>query len=1639
MRAWICRLLSVVFLLNCMTPYGVAQSFRRVSKRERGAITGQTRFEQTLEDVVNNTQLYESWKAEKVELENVLKQTDLTDLEREFAELELKRVETDIALVDELGQDGKNISGVNQTYGAKLDRLNKQAQELEKISALRNFYHKAQSSAFITASVYAMHKQVSSMTPLFKSGVPILEQLRSQSRSSVLSLWAENKLSLEELVEFADPVREEVSAGNVADASEILFAIFYGYNAMAQQMEGETLENALWLAKHLKYRADYQLYELENKSQTSSEEAMDWLRARGNLMLLMIQINNFLNKYNPSADEAALAAEDRKLEEYAAVKNILAASRQGAGSYSNVAVSMANQIKEMLASRPSADSAESIQLASNLSYAVRYLIFTGHVDLVADLLAQVNNDKSTFHGENEKFVGTIFTSIFDSMINDELPAKRQKGIRQLLWCAAAPVCNYNTTKKTNAVNVRTQALAVASMLRQLAKDGKLQGEFGKETPMNVKTLDASLFNDESFRSAMAAYTIDIYAPTNRWNVVNNEVTRYGLSLDELSKFSNYLANMYETFLPVRVPTTKVKTLSTGGSFDGCMVREVDVKHLTYLHNLSRAKGGIVKPSHSTSGVPCSQNRYTANALYNVAANEVVLNSAGYAKVITALNPYNRDAAITDFTKNVFFEISVWYLWGVAWKGVSYGWKGLRALAIAGKASAKVNNGVRMARFQSKFAQVWKYSTNGWKTEMGLVNVTKQGETILVEMHRPGYQGYMFEFSKEVLKGHSLKTLKGRILLRRALQRQIYAQYGGGVAEVAGSAAQTSADATQLAVRKISNDMTDEMVRPLTKAEQETVRREHVVVDAVKRELQEGSSFEVVQAQKGEPVFLYRPTKAPDVHINLKTGLPEQVILDPVTGNVTGQFSRQYAGTVVTPYLQSQAAYNIASGLTYAPSSQFMRRVLSNEFPVFSQLNGLTKFVLTLTALDQPAYYLYTQPYMEKFAKEQDEALIKETGLKEESEDALQPNNTLQQIQGIQPKADSAAGASMLGAFFGVNQLLHYILPDWLTAARQSFFKNTVQVTQKVDQPFSEALSQPIGNAELNELFPLPGQVLSLPFVLAGDPTPTYSEATRAQYRLAAGRQRVDRAIKQHNVTQFQQSLDKLLEEIETWPGQLQEVYAHYLDKATTQELQKALDEYKQAVQETRTLAETDLEKADKKFAEADQVYVDKQGQLLAARVEVVTKADVKALEEQYRQMFREYGEAIFDAAADEQLTRLAQNYAKEFTEQYTRQIQAVSIARQTGQKVEDIQAQTTKAMERNEAHFKNGLDLLALTLQVKSSIEQADELVEGIIQQNWMYLKDEQVNLGQNDTYLNFMQNGQDARLNFVQNDPVFSLSPNSDSVQLRRYGQVYKQNLKNQLASQPKDAAKFMEQINREGAKFHSSYVDLLSKRITEFFDNESEMSVLLRQQQLQVSFGLVLQDADLQEAARLSKQLTEIEKQKALSMASLYQTAAQTGQSPFIVQLQIAADADVQAMSVEKSLQALEQRLHDRMVDLLRLPMSSEEDKAQMQQILVSLKDYDTLQLSLGTMNPLQYSYTADGRFDENTFTALEQKRDALVESYTGTVDGLFDRGVSGEELYRGYQEASKQLKESWQKALNEAKPSSEGLSFLLDKTVQ
>ena len=1602
-----CLILAVIFLFNSLPLPAAAQAIRSSHNTRRQRAARQAQFEANLEARINHTTYpYDNWKIEQAELQALLKEPDLSVLEKKFIELELQNLKAHIEFMNALQEDHIALGALNRQYNAWFEAIDTQKQALEKIAALRSFYQEAQSDHFIAAAVYALHRQQSVSVPQKPySGLTLTREQReellqqllveptdaihvnippvlqvdvnhaNELTPSLLSQYEENKISLEDVVEYADPVDgylAEVTPANIAQAATILFSMFYSYNN-TPNLDPQTLENAVWLARRLKYRVMHQLHQAEQTA--TSANAVYWVEARGNLMLLSMQVENFLRTFDTPADLSARTSHDTQLEEYKLLKNDLAAYQKGVWPYHNVADSLTRELKSFYGSGIRQDSANFTLFASKLSYAIRFLLVSGKLGNISELLVMVNTDKDSFHGSNETFVSAIFAALFDSFISDPLSSDIQQAVRQLLWCAAAPKCTYNTTEKTNSVNVRTQALAVASMLRQIAKNGKLTTDQG-ETPVEIATFNKSLFNDEKFRTAMAAYTIDIYWPTQAWNVSKNNITRYGLQLDELQDFANYLANMYETFLPVKEPKTTIKKI-TGGIYEGCSIREIDTSRSVYLHGLYLTRMDSLTQSTSNRGYPCKENLRVKDSLYGDFTKMVVTDSKGDMHTITALNPYNRDRAIQDFVNTFFIEVATWYLWGAAWKALGYGWKALRATTLAGKAALQANNGVRLMRFNSKFAQIWKYSTNGWKTEMGLTNITKTGNKLVVEIHRPGYQGYVFEFGEEVLQGHSLKTLQGKLLLRRAVQRRAYAQYGSvAVSEATTQGVTTS---TQLAKRTLSNELADEIVRPLTKAEQETVRQEKTIVDAVKQELADGTSFEVIPATTGDPVFLYRPINTPQPYINLSTGLPEQAIIDPITGNVTGQFSRQYAGTIVTPYFQNQAAYNIAAGLTTSPSGLFMKRVLANEFPLFGQLSGLSKFVFTLTALDQPAYYLYTKPYLENFANRQHEELSKETGLEQQGTEA-EPKNLLGQIQELRTTMGETTGAAMMGTFYGINQLLHLVLPSGVTQARQSLFTATAHTVEEVDGSLSKALEDATGSSKITDIFPLPGQVLSLPFILAGDPTPTYSEAARAQYQLAAYRQRLSRALKKHNITQFKQDVDNMLQNAGPLFLELKKIYAPYLDATTEQKLDRAFSDYKQALQQAQNLAETDLQQAHEHVVQADQTLSEAELNILSPRIKQVKDDEANALIEQYQTAWKQqYGEVIFDQTMQERLSQIVHEHTESFKQLLIQTLQIPTIAQQTGKTQEAVSKDIGRQLTNTQNSFEQQLNLLSLTLQIQGTMQTADEFTNNLIQTYQIYLQEK-------------------------------------DDIQLKRYTQVYKQNLKNLLVRQPNKVSKLQDQLTQESLTFHNSYIELLSKRITQSFDEQLKLGLPQQKAQLRSLFGLVLQDADLQELTRISTQLNQAQKQYTLAMLSANKTAVQTEQTLNDVILNIMLEYNSPITKHTQELQALEEQLYNRLTGLLRSAAHS----TQRQQILTALMQYDTLPLFSGIMDP-QIDPSLY-HIEEAKITQLQQKRAALIVYYNQSLNALLSTETSGEKLFAGYQEIAQHLKESWQQAITD-----------------
>ncbi len=1311
MRTWLCRILAVVFLVQSMPPAAWAGR-SRASRRDR-------QLDRQVAAAVQQQYPYDAWKQEAAELEKLLQEKDLTADERQFAQLELQIAQTQVEQIDKLNEaDSSRFTQINALYAARLEALRVEETALEKKAQLRSFYQKAQSLAMIQASIYALHKlaqesktriaqaqaarnqanrqyaevslgktqqpdPASLSQPLVHQPVSVrvntppaaldAQVSAPAARSRLLEAWAHNTITLEEIVEYMDPVEETVSVENISMAAELLFNIFYNYNAQASQLAESTIQNATWLAKRLKFRAQHQMYVLEQQARAGEAGSFYMIQARGNLMRLAIQVDKFLKLHPSNQEESALVTYDRQLSEFAPVQRELAALRGNVWPVSPVGNALAEAVQQNYQAHPAQDSRESVLLTREFAYVTDYLIQTGNTNRLSELVALVNHDKSTFHGKNEIYVSAVFGSIFNALMAYPISNKTQRNLRQLLECAAAPVCHYHETRLTNAVNVRTQALAVASMLRQVAKTHHIPTEGVGIQPdeTEITHLNEELFEDAQFRATMAAFTVDLYGPIQSWNVT--EITRYGLTLEELQKYSNYLARIYESFLPVPEPKVTITTLKEG-IYKNCWVREIDAKHLVQLTSLN--KTGSVIPATSESGYSCKEltTQYNKNR-YGGFDTAIVHDSRGYIRGMLYFNPYNREQAMNDLAGRLMLEVATWYLWGAAFKGMGYLWKGARALTAASEAAAKASDGMRLMRFNSKFTQVWKLSTNGWQTEMGVVALQQQGEKIYVEMARPGYQGYITLLDKSVLQGHSLKSLKGRILLRRAIQRDIYANLGRIPQDL------TAGPSTRL----IGASRAQAFTHPLTKAEQTAVQQEQPLVRAVTQELNEGRTFDAVTAP-GTPYTLYHPIKFPQPVVDLSTRLPEGLMLDPRTGNVISRLSGQYLGTIASYTNPNPLAYNMAAGITQSPSAAFTGRLIANHFPIIGQMDGLTKFVLTMTVLDQPFYYWYVKPYMTDFAERQDKEFARTTGFtstsKKETNNASS-TTVLNGLQKLMPTADNPLGATLQGVFLGVNQLLNYVLPSPIQTARQWMFKKTTEAVAAVDDPIRAHLQIP--NTRVNEMVPLPGQVLSFPLIMASDPSPVYNEATRTNYKLATQDQQFKQGMKEHFM---QDTLDEelnLLNESDRFMQENREILAAL--PGSQKELKRVYKVFEQDLKKIKRTVEKDPQQAQGALNEARQKFVN-------THADIMTRASVAYVDKLLANLpneinfYKENYLSLFTAADEEQVrnnyTAYCVHYKQDLIELFTAQKRALETK-------QDVQALQVAALQKSDRHIQDFL------------------------------------------------------------------------------------------------------------------------------------------------------------------------------------------------------------------------------------------------------------------------------------------------------------------------------------------------------------
>ncbi len=1241
MNTWICRILAVLFFVNTLPVEAFAKKKIDAPRFNQQALT------QKIENAVSEEKKF---LQEKAELEAYLAQKDLSPREREFTNLELEIVNLHLEWVNVVSNDSTLFDDINtriaELYTQRIEDLKARETILEKLEALNDFYQSADSLTWVGAGTAALHNAA---TQLHNNAVrqdeafhqekqKIHEQKQqlmghytnptdaittgkteyrlspdqmSQQQSQILDLWEQDKITLEDLIEYLDPINGRPFLTHAADSSEaalLLYILFLSYNTNPSQLDAETKSHALWMAKRLKARALHLL----------DQQPAGFIDVRSNIALLLEQVSVFLDANYKESEEEKKG--DRTRAGYDMITKEL---NEGLHTYANwqsgnMTQTLYNELTRDIDAKPSQDSAAYEKLRINLSAMVHHFIAANDLAKLSYLLVKIDKDGETIYGYYGALVTEYFGALYNILLTIPTTQEQQEFIKSLLYAAAAPKGTLNGQEVTNAVNVRVQALALAAMLRE-ASEGSTYTPYEGSKVTSMPYLKKGIFNEQNFRQAMAGYTVDIYAPTRPINVTKHytnlktPIKDYGLDIsEELPQFSKYLSSIFGAFLPVQEPEVRNETVREGIR-RGCEKRVVTGKlRMMQRKELLATKNpslhlqtyGVDKEgrAYTQEEAKCS-NENSIIRFGNEGRTVVVIDSKNNLWAMENTLPNNRYLEFEKIVADTMWEAFTWYLWGAAFKAVRYTWKAGKAALIATRSAAKAGKGFKLARFESKFSQVWKYSTGAWQKEIGVMNISKQGkglfqkisvrqsekgEYFIVEVAGEGFQNQTLKIAA---KGISPRTLKGRVLLNRAIQRELR----GISAKSTQTAAKSSAKATGEASQAIAPTSQTSFGKTLTKAEQRAVKDEQAIVQATRQELATGRSFQVVETPAGKVV-----APANSKLVSPTSGLPKKFKLDPATNNIYSQ-SGDYLGTVLAEGEEAtQVAHNVAQGMILGGNplpSTIVSRYLGSRYPIIKEMAGITKLMVAFQLADPYVYQLYTKPYNEKFAKKQDQYFSKKHGLnqsdKPEEPEAIDGSNYLANMQGLPPNADDSSWAAFSAMFLGFNQLVNPILPNWAQRARRWLFKKTNEIMEA--DPAKEFLP---------DEFPTLFSIIFMPGVLIGDPSPAVEDGSAAdeQYRLTAHNQRLTKAMDGHDAKEFQAANDK---EIKAMKADLKNFLKNEEIKAFLgalpdgeKEMENAYDAYIKALEASSASAPTDLKKAQKIIEDALSVFINQKADIL---------------------------------------------------------------------------------------------------------------------------------------------------------------------------------------------------------------------------------------------------------------------------------------------------------------------------------------------------------------------------------------------------------------------------------------------------------
>ena len=1505
MNTWICRILAVLFFINTLPVEAFAKKKINAPRFNQEALT------QKVENAVSEENKF---KQEKAELEAYLAQKDLSPRERDFANLELEIVNLNLEWINEISKDSTPYDDINtriaRLYTKRIDDLKAREAVLEKLEALNDFYQSANSLTWVGAGTAALHNEATQLhsdavrqdeafhqekqkihedkqrlmghytnpTDAITTGrteYRLSPDQMAQQQSQILDLWEQDKITMEDLIEYLDPINGKpfaTHAADTSDAAELLYIFFLSYNSNTVALDSETKTHALWMAKRLKARVLHLL----------NTQTFGFIEARSHLALLLEQVDVFLKQnYTETEQEKA---DDRNRPGYDMITKELNAGLQTYSNWKvgNVTQSLYNEIVKHIESKPSQDSASYEQLRVNLSVLVHHLIAVNNLPKLTYLLTKINKDGNELNGYYSALVIEYFGALYNVLLTIPTSHEQQVWFKQLLSVAAAPQGTVDNTKITNAANVRVQALALAAMLRE-ASEGKTYTPYEGSKITDMPYLKKGIFNEQNFRQTMAAYAVDLYAPTRPINVskhytnLSTPVQEYGLGRgDELAQFSQYLSSIFGAFLPVQEPEMKTERV-TEGLRRGCERRRYTGKlRMMQRAELLRTKNpsqhlqvyGVDKEgkAYTQDEAKCSREQ-SIMRFGNTGITVVVTDSEGNMMAMENTLPDNRYLKFEAIASDIMWEAFTWYLWGAAFKAVGYAWKAGKVALIAGRSAVKASKGFKLARFESKFSQVWKYSTGAWQKEMGVMSITKQGkgmlqrlsirqsqggEYFIVDVAREGFQNQTLKIAAE---GIAPRTLKGRVLLNRAIQRELR----GISARSAQTAAKGSAKATSKAGQAVERTSQTSFGKTLSKVEQSALQDEQAVVQATRKELATGRSFTVVETPAGRVV-----TPANSKLVSPTGGLPSNFKLDPATNNIFNGQTGEYVGTVLAEGEQAtQVAHNVAQGMILGGTpvpSRIVASYLGSRYPIVKDMVGITKLMIAFQIADPYVYQLYTKPYNENFAKEQDAYFSKKHQLdqssKQEEAEEIDDSNYLAKVQGVHPDENDSSWAAFSGMFLAVNQGLNYILPDWAQRGRRWLFKKTEQIIEAVDGPVKGLFPGNVGEA-----LPTPAQIILMPGVLIGDPSPVVEDgsAADAQYSMAAHNQNVKKAMDGHDAKEIKAANDK---EIKAIKKEMQnflknediKAFLKALPNGETQ-MKTVYNAYIKALEASSALAPTDLKKAQEMVENAFKAFIKQKADILTSGIKaflVTEKAQtLKDQTEIFEQNFPNYFSK--EKKFQDKMTKIINNF---YEEREQALVAFYTADREALDSKKDPTALQNAAQERIDKARKTVEDELnALNNEISRAFFET-------------VLNREIANLGANENELNSLK----AYLSDPNIAAFVGALPDGEKnmkVVYKTYEQALKQ-AKKALDTDPSEAITIASEAK---TKFLNSRVDIICQGIQAYAAQAQAQMLEQNVNLIEQDFGIFFTDDDKTQSTQL---ITQYWSQFVTNITKLYSLEA-------------------------------------------------------------------------------------------------------------------------------------------------------------------